>query len=148
MGIDFYAHSRVRVVPSSSIAVEDAIVVADKDAYVATKYTESSIAGSSYDGYYEFCIELERILGYNAMPAPLHGAILKNEECVAYLKELDRARHVFVPKGWEPDAAVFANYTNHRYNATYPDLHPRSWFFREFYSALHLAANGGIVVIG
>ncbi len=125
----------------------------------ATGDSREAVAGRSYGGYGSFVGEVEAAFGRARqgfyMPpatdcAPEMG-IVSTERCLQCLRTLEAVRSKWVSDVWTPgpgrpfktEEGLAAPVLDSE-----EDLREDSWFFREFFTAMSLAANGsGIVII-
>lgn len=125
--------------------------------YRSTPETKRGSAGRSYSGYGDFRRELTKLnkLPMPYMPpdtdvAPEYGFV-STEKCILCLQGLNQVRDHFVSPEWQADSEKYGNSDKHRFDDTIADkndnIHEDSWFFREFYSMISLAAEAGIVRI-
>lgn len=111
-----------------------------------TADTKMAEAGRSYSGYGDFFRDVRKFYGTRSefyMPpstdtAPENG-IVSTERCLQCLRTLEAVRWNYVSDAWVPHTDVPEE--------SGPDnRHTDSWFFREFYTAVALAANGSGVL--
>ena len=122
--------------------------------YYKTAETVEGTAGRSYSGYGDFrklvdsLAEDKFYMPPSTDTAPENG-FLTTTDCINCLRGLNTVRKHFVSDVWVPDPAKYGNDCAHRFaDAGADDVNTEhSWFFREFYSVIHLGANGGFVRI-
>jgi len=105
--------------------------------------------GRSYSGYFDFCNEIDQQNQLVYMPQ-LDG-ILSTHSCIECLQGLETVKKHFVSDEFVADPEKYGNSWDHRFNNNLvpakENIHNDSWFFREFYSMMSVAADGGIVKI-
>lgn len=115
----------------------------------STADTKTANAGRSYSGYGDFFRDIRKFYGARGefyMPpstdtAPENG-IVSTERCLQCLRTLEAVRWNYVSDAWKP--AVSDSVVPEEGG---PDnRHADSWFFREFYTAVALAARGSGVL--
>lgn len=125
--------------------------------YRRTPETKQGSAGRSYSGYGDFRKVLFELNGGRLpyMPpdtnvAPENG-IVSTERCITCLQGLERLKHHFVSPSFVADPEKYGISCDHRFSdkdvPAEDNINPDSWFFREFYSMMSVASDGGIVVI-
>jgi hypothetical protein len=132
---------------------QDLIGVVWKTGLVFRKTSETESCGTarSYSGYSDFCEEIRHLSPMtdpyfppSTDVYPYYG-IIPADKCAECLQTLDLVRDHFVPRDWTP-CPEYSEKTRFTRDTTWY-LHPDSWFFCEFYSALTLAANAGVLCI-
>ena len=124
--------------------------------YLKTADTKEASADRSYSGYGDFKQTLKELwkLPASAMHylppstdcAPEYG-IAETDQALSCLRGLNTVRAHFVAPDWVPDLVKYGMSTDHRFDEKEPCIHADSWFFKEFYCVMSVAADGGIVRI-
>jgi hypothetical protein len=113
----------------------------------STADTKMATAGRSYSGYSDFFRGVRTFYGDKSefyMPpstdtAPENG-LVSTERCIQCLRTLEAVRENYVSYAWFPDCGVPPR------EGGSDNRRDDSWFFREFYTAVELAANGSGVL--
>lgn len=134
----------------NTIAAEDNFLHVDwatNTIWRTTEDTKFADAGRTYSGYGEFFKGVREFYGARSdfyMPpstdsAPENG-LVNTERCQQCLRTLDVVRRNYVSDAWKPEADVSVPEEEEE------GPHADSWFFRQFYTAVALAANGSGVL--
>ncbi len=116
--------------------------------YYNTPATQEYSCGRSYSGYGEFKQILAKLNKGKPLTMP-HSCTTGNdlfsaEKCRQILGDLKELRHHFVQESWEPDVTKSYGMT---FEDDQEDKHEQSWFFKEFYTLISLAADCGIMYV-
>lgn len=166
MGIDFTAYSNIRTEPlpdnyrnkNGQLEIEcyniyeqnpDFITICETTytIYFKTSDTIRINTNRSYSGFAEFCNEIHK-LSDESLDITYYGTIMSSDYCGEILNTLEKARKYFVSSDWSPDVKKYNFTTRFTEDVEIEDkdnIHEDSWFFREFYTAVHLAKNNGIL---
>jgi hypothetical protein len=123
--------------------------------YKTTEESKSGTTGRSYSGYYDFCKLVQNLNKGMYMPpsvdSPPENGIVLTASSIDCLNGLEEVKKYFVSDTFKADSEKYGNSIDHRFDSkivpSEDDIHQESWFFREFYSMMTLAADGGIVKI-
>ena len=115
--------------------------------YLKTPETREYSCGRSYSGYGEFNQILAKLNKGKSLTMP-HSCTTGNdlfsaEKCRQIFGDLKELRDHFVQESWEPDVAKTFGLSEDDQE----DKHEQSWFFKEFYTLISLAADCGIMYV-
>jgi hypothetical protein len=86
-----------------------------------------------------------------SVDSPPENEFVLTASSIDCLNGLEEVKKYFVSETFEANSEKYGNSIDHRFDSkivpSEDDIHEESWFFREFYSMITLAADGGIVKI-
>ncbi len=112
--------------------------------YYKTPATQEYSCGRSYSGYGEFTQLLAKLNNGKQLTMPhsytTGDDLIGAAECRQTLEDLKELRDHFVEDSWEPDATKEDEDES-------KDKHEESWFFKQFYTLISLAAECGLLCV-